>query len=124
MIRILLVLSVLTSALFSVNVSAATATCTVTVRGVKFFFMARGTLMNRSNGSGLVKVNGRTVATFEGEQAKVSYLRKSFTIRNDRGDIVEGKLNNMMTGASTLTKMILPGEGIRLFNVPVNCSLN
>ncbi len=124
MIRILLVLSVLTSALFSVNVSAATATCNGTVRGVKLFFMARGSLMNRSNGTGLVKVNGRTVAVFDGEQAKVSYLRKSFTIRNDRGDIVEGKLNNMITGASTLTRMVLPGEGIRLSNVPVNCSMN
>ena len=38
-------------------------------------------------------------------------------------DIVEGKLNSMMSGAGTLTRMILPGEGIRVVNVPVDCDV-
>ena len=72
---------------------------------------------------GHVKINGRVVALFDGDAARISYLRRSFTISNARGDVVEGKLNNLSTGAATLTKLILPGEGVRIVNAPVNCSM-
>lgn len=123
MIRLLLVLSVLTSALFSVNVSAATATCNGKVGALKLDFFAKGSLLRKNDGSGQVKINGRVVAQFDGDEARISYIRRSFTIKNARGDIVEGRLNNLGTGASTLTKMVLPGEGINLVNVPVKCSM-
>lgn len=124
MFRFLLALTVLSGAMFSVNVSAATATCSGRVQGAKLFFMAKGSLMRKNDGAGLVKINGRVVAQFDGDAAKISYLKKSFTIRNARGDLVEGKLNNLNTGAATLTRMVLPGEGIRVVNAPVNCSVN
>lgn len=123
MIRTLLVLSVLTSALFSFQASAASAKCSGKVRGNSLYFYAKGSLTNKNDGVGHVKINGRVVAQFDGDYAKINYLFKTFTIKNNRGDIVEGKLNNLMSGAATLTKMILPGEGIRLFNVPVDCDM-
>ncbi len=123
MIRTLLILSVLTSALFSFQAGAASARCTGKVRGNNLFFYAKGSLMNKNDGEGHVKINGRVVAQFDGDYARINFFRKSFTIRNNRGDIVEGKLNNMMSGAGTLTRMVLPGEGIRLVNVPVDCDM-
>jgi hypothetical protein len=123
MIRTLLILSILTSALFSTQVSAATATCQGRYKNVRLSFLAKGSLMNKNDGSGYVKVNNRIVAQFDGDYARINYLMRTFSIRNHRGDIVEGKLNNIRSGASTLTRMILPGEGIRLFNVPVDCDM-
>jgi hypothetical protein len=124
MIRTLLILSIMTTALFSFGASASTATCKGTYKGVKLFFYAKGSLMNKNDGSGLVKINNRVVAQFDGDYARINYLMRTFSIKNNRGDIVEGKLNNLMTGASTLTKMILPGEGVKLYNIAVDCDMN
>lgn len=124
MIRFLLVLSVLTSSLFTVSASAATATCNGKVGGLKLDFFAKGSLVRKNDGIGQVKINGRVVAQFDGDSAKINYFTRSFTIKNARGDVVEGKLNNLMTGASTLTKLILPGEGTKIVTgVPVKCSM-
>lgn len=123
MIRILLTLTVLTSALFSFQAAAASASCTGKVRGAKLFFYAKGSLMNKNDGVGHVKINGRVVAQFDGDYARINFFTKSFSIRNNRGDVVEGRLSNMMSGAGTLTRMVLPGEGIRLVNVPVDCDM-
>lgn len=120
MIRFLLVLSILGS---SVSALAATATCNGKVGALKLNFFARGSLLRKNDGSGHVKINNRIVAQFDGDAARISYLRRSFTIRNERGDIVEGRLNNLNTGAATLTKLILPGEGVRVVNAAVNCSM-
>lgn len=124
MIRVLLVLSVLSSALFSVQAFAASASCNGKVKNHKLFFFARGSLMNKNDGSGHVKINNRVVAEFDGDAARINYIRRSFSIRNNRGDIVEGRLLNVRTGAAVLTRMVLPGEGIRVSEAPVKCSMN
>lgn len=124
MIRALLILSVLTTAFFSFQAGAATASCSGRYKDARLFFHAKGSLMNKNDGVGHVKINGRVVAQFDGDYARINYLRRSFTIKNNRGDIVEGRLTNIMSGAGVLTKMELPGEGIRLVNVPVNCRMN
>jgi hypothetical protein len=111
------------SVLFTVSAFGATATCKGKVQGKRLFFKAQGSVTRMEDGNGIVKINGKTVAHFDGEAAKVDYLRRKFSIRNQRGDVVEGKLHNIRTGASTLTKMVLPGEGITMFNVPVTCSM-
>ena len=123
MIRLLIALSVLTSSMFSGAVQAATASCNGKVGQYKLHFQARGSLIRKNDGVGFVKINGRVVAEFDGDAARISYLKRSFTIRNDRGDIVEGKLNNLRTGAGTLTRMVLPGERLNFTNSPVNCSM-
>ena len=123
MTGILLSLAIITTALLSANTHAATANCTGKVQAARLYFEARGSLMKKRDGVGHVKINNRVVAEFDGDAARINFLTKTFSIRNERGDVVEGKLHSVRTGASTLTKMILPGEGVRLFNVPVNCSV-
>ncbi len=124
MIRILLSLSILATVFVVPKAEAASiATCSGKVRGQTLFFYAKGSLMRKRDGEGFVKINNRVVARFDGDAAKINYLMKSFSIKNDRGDYVEGRVNSFATGASTLTRMELPGEGIRLVNVPVNCSV-
>ncbi len=124
MIRFLLAFSVLCGVFIVPEAEAATASCQGKVRGHTLSFYARGSLLRTRDGVGHVKINGRIVAQFDGDTAKINYLSKSFSIRNDRGDIVEGKVNNLRTGASTLTRMVLPGEGIRIVNAPVTCSVD
>jgi hypothetical protein len=100
---------------------ASTAGCEGKVNGRRLSFLAKGSLSNRANGMGYVKIDNRLVASFDGDAASIRYLSRTFSIRNSRGDVVEGKLNNILTGASTLRRLSLPGEGIELRNVPVKC---
>lgn len=122
MLRTLIVFGIVLSA--TTSAFGATASCRGSVKGKSLYFEATGSLTNKNNGRGLVKIDGRTVAHFDGDEAKVSYLRRSFTVKNQRGDFVSGKLNNIRTGASTLTKMELPGEGISLAGVRVQCRMH
>lgn len=122
-IRFLVALTVFATAAFAQNASAITATCSGKVQKSNLYFEAHGNPLNKSKGRGLVKINNRVVAEFQGAEAKVNYLAYTFSIRNDRGDVVRGKLNNVRTGASTVTLMDLPGEGIHLVNVPVICTV-
>ena len=124
MIRFILAFSVLCGVFIVPEAEAAVATCQGKVNGNTLSFYAQGSLLRTRDGAGHVKINGRVVARFEGDTAKINYLTKSFSIRNDRGDVVEGKVNNLRSGASTLTRMVLPGEGIRIVNAPVKCSVN
>lgn len=107
--------------LFSVQAMASTAGCTGTFQGKTLRFFAQGSLSNTSNGAGYVKINNREVARFEGAAANINYLARKFSIRNDRGDVVEGKLHNIVNGRSTLRLLSLPGEGVEVRNIPVNC---
>ncbi len=124
MVRLFLAMIFLSSALFTVNANAMSAACAGKFRNMNLKFFAQGSLLHKRDGSGFVKINNRIVAQFDGDAARINYLRKSFSIRNDRGDYVEGKVLSFSTGASTLTRMDLPGEGIRVVNVPVNCSVD
>ncbi len=121
--RTLLALVILCSSFISFSAFAKTAICSGRVNRASLYFEARGSLMKKRDGSGFVKINNRVVAEFDGDAARINYFKKTFSIRNDRGDIISGKLNNLSTGASTLTQMVLPGEGVTLSNVPVRCSV-
>lgn len=112
---------VLALAAFSIQGFASTAGCHGKINGKKLNFHATGSLSNTAAGDGYVKIDGREVARFEGSAANISYLARKFSIRNDRGDVVEGKLHNIMNGRSTLRRLSIPGEGIEITNVPVTC---
>lgn len=122
-IQFLVALTVFTMTVFAQNASALTATCSGKVQRSSLYFEAHGNLVNKSKGRGFVKINNRVVAEFQGAEAKVNYLAYTFSIRNDRGDVVRGKLNSVRSGASTVTLMDLPGEGVHLVNVPVICTV-
>lgn len=100
---------------------ASTAGCHGTVNGKKLNFYASGSLNNKKDGDGFVKIDGREVAKFEGSAASINYLARKFSISNDRGDVVEGKLHNLFNGRSTLRLLSIPGEGIEIKNIPVTC---
>lgn len=123
MIRILFALVLVAVALLAEQARAMTATCSGRYQRASLYFEAHGSLLHKRDGRGFVRINNRVVAEFDGDAAHINYLRKTFSIRNDRGDVVEGRLNSVSTGASTLTSMVLPGEGIRVANVPVNCNV-
>lgn len=123
MIRYLIALSFLSGVFIMPEAEASVVNCHGRVRGQTISFYAQGSLVRQRDGVGHVKIAGRIVARFDGDAARVNYLAKSFSIRNDRGDLVEGKVNNFSTGSSTLTRMVLPGEGIRVVNLPVSCSV-
>lgn len=100
---------------------ASVAGCEGKYKGKKLSFLARGSMSDTDDGIGYVKINGREVARFDGEEAQIRKWARKFSIRNDRGDIVEGKLNNIFNGNATLSRLVLPGEGINAKNVPVKC---
>lgn len=100
---------------------ASVAGCEGKYKGKKLSFMARGSMNDRDDGIGFVKINNREVARFDGEEAIIRKWSRTFTISNDRGDLVEGKLNNIFNGNATLRKLVLPGEGINAKNIPVKC---
>jgi hypothetical protein len=106
---------------FASSLFAATAGCTGNYRGMALEFYAQGDVFNRNNGFGWVKVNGRKVADFDGEQSSVDFLRQRFSARNNRGDVVEGQLTNLGRRTGTLVLLRLPGERINLRNIPVSC---
>ncbi len=108
---------------FASAAQAATASCSGKFRNLNLFFKAQGSIAHKNDGTGFVKINNRVVAQFDGDAANINYLTQSFRIRNNRGDVVEGKLHNL-SGAATLTRLELPGEGIRIYNTPVRCSVN
>lgn len=100
---------------------ASTAGCDGKINGKNMSFRAQGSLSNMDSGKGQVKVNGKEVANFDGEALSLSKFRRTFYIENARGDVVQGKLNNIFSGAATLVRLSLPGEGIEVRNVPVSC---
>lgn len=106
---------------FSIQGFASTAGCHGQVNGKKLSFFASGSLNNKKDGNGFVKIDGREVARFEGSAASINYLSRKFSISNDRGDVVNGKLHNIFNGRSTLQRLSIPGEGIEIKNVPVTC---
>ncbi len=106
---------------FASSVFASTAGCTGTYRGTRLEFYAQGDVFNPRNGFGWVKINGKKVADFDGDEARINYLGLNFTARNNRGDEVRGQLNNIRTRAGTLALLSLPGERINYRNVPVSC---
>lgn len=114
-------LALLSLLLVSNGALANTAGCEGKINGKRFSSVAHGNMNNRQDGMGFVKIDGREVARFDGDAASISYLRRTFSISNDRGDMVQGKLNNIITGRATLRKLTIPSLGIDVRNIPVKC---
>jgi hypothetical protein len=112
---------ILTLSAFCAHGFASTAGCYGKVNGKKLNFYASGSMNNKDEGNGFVKIDGREVSKFEGSAANINYLGRKFSIRNNRGDVVEGKLHNIFNGRSTLRRLSIPGEGIEIKDVPVTC---
>lgn len=85
----------------------------------------KGLIMNMSNtdtGQGSISVNGRAVAGFEGEDLRINYLFQTFKVRNNHGDLVEGRVTNMLKQTGTIKRLYVPGFGIDYRNIPMSCT--
>ncbi len=100
---------------------AAIARCEGVHRGSRIIVHAQGNPTNTRNGTGHISVAGRQVAQFDGSQLRVNYITRTIRGANDQGDRVEGRLNNLSSGASTITRLQIPAYGIDYRNISVVC---
>lgn len=121
MLKILSLVSLVGLTLIMPKVHAATAGCEGVIKGKKIIFHARGSLARTDDGIGIVKIDGRELAHFDGDELNLSYLRRKFSIKNGRGDYVEGQLMNLITGTAVLKRLKIPAYGIDYRNKPVKC---
>lgn len=121
------VMCLITAALISGTVMAAPTrgTCTGSYRGKKIVF--KGLIMNMSDtdtGRGSISVGGRVVAGFEGEDLRINYLFQTFKVRNNHGDLVEGRVNNLFKQTGVIKRLYVPGYGIDYRNIAMACTQN
>ena len=121
------VMCLITAALVSGTVLAGPTrgTCIGNYGNKKIVF--KGLIMNMSNtdtGRGSISVGGRNVADFEGEDLRINYLFQTFKVRNNRGDLVEGRVNNIIKQTGIIKRLYVPGYGIDYRNIPMVCTQN
>ena len=76
---------------------------------------------NKDSGQGSVSVGGRVVADFEGTDLKINYIFQSFKVRNARGDLVEGRVKNLIKKTGVIKRLYVPSFGIDYRNIPMTC---
>lgn len=121
------VMCLITAALISGTVLAGPTrgTCTGVYAGKKIVF--KGLIMNMRDtdtGRGSISVGGRVVAGFEGEDLRINYLFQTFKVRNNHGDLVEGRVNNIIKQTGVIKRLYVPGFGIDYRNIPMACTQN
>lgn len=77
--------------------------------------------LNVKSGSGKLYQNGRHIADFDGDEAKMSILRGTFRAENARGNILDVKLTNMAKKTGIAKRIYVREYGVDLYNVPVQC---
>ena len=117
-------LGILFLSLLSLEAFASNVGCTaVSYKGKRIDFWANGELFNPRNGSGVIRIDGREVAHFDGRDLDINLLGKSFKASNDRGDFVSGRILNISTHSSIITELTIPAFNIRYTNIPVRCEV-
>ena len=76
---------------------------------------------NKDSAQGSVSVGGRVVADFEGADLKINYIFQSFKVRNARGDLVEGRVTNLIKKTGVIKRLYVPSFGIDYRNIPMTC---
>ena len=99
--------------------------CRGTYRGKKIEF--RGNLRemtNFSSGAGTLHYDNRVIANFEGNDLKVNLLLFSFKMRNDHGEMIDGRATNVSKMKANISRIYVPSYGIDITNLPVSCWRN
>ena len=96
--------------------------CQANYKGKKIVFtgMLREKLNFKSGKGGLV-FDRRPIADFEGDDLKVGLIFRTFKMKNDRGDILEGKVVDADKATGLITRLYVRGSGLDLSNVPMQC---
>ncbi|MFP5384506.1 MAG: hypothetical protein ACLGHN_00405 [Bacteriovoracia bacterium] len=76
---------------------------------------------NKDSAQGSVSVGGRVVADFEGTDLKINYIFQSFKVRNNRGDLIEGKVTSLSKQTGIIKRLYVPSFGIDYRNIPMTC---
>ena len=71
--------------------------------------------------TGSLEVDGREVARFEGRDVQLSFLSRTFVVKNDQGDMAEGKLNNPIRKTGVISRLYVPAYGIDYRNIAMSC---
>lgn len=96
--------------------------CSGTYKGKKIIFNGLMTHpTNTDTAEGSISVGGRIVADFEGEDLKINYIFQTFKVRNNRGALVEGRVNNMFKKTGVISRLYVPEFGIDYRNIPMAC---
>jgi hypothetical protein len=118
-ISLLLCLTLLTT---GTQAAARIGGCTGEHKGVAIEM--KGVMSDNTNldtARGIVLIDGREVAAFEGSNFEMSILRRSFSVRNNQGDYAEGKVTNVFTRSAVLKRLYIPGYGIDYREVHISC---
>lgn len=73
------------------------------------------------NGEGTVTLNGRMIARFDGRGLDYSLLRKSFSVKNDHGDLIAGYATNVSQKKGKITQLRVPAFGVALKDIDISC---
>lgn len=73
------------------------------------------------NGEGSVILNGRQIARFDGRGLNYSLLRRSFSVRNDQGDVIVGHATDIHQKKARITALQIPAYGVNLKNLDITC---
>ena len=121
------ILCLITTSLICSSVLAAPTRGTCTGQHGRNRIVFKGLIINMTDtdtGRGSISVNGRQVAAFEGEDLRINYIFQTFKVRNNHGDIVEGKVNNLVQLTGMIKRLYVPGYGIDYRNIPMKCTRN
>lgn len=78
-------------------------------------------LRDFKTGKATIAVEGREVASFDGADANINYLKLSFTVQNTRGESLEGKVTDLRGGVSMISLLSVPSYGINFRNFSITC---
>lgn len=96
--------------------------CNGTYRGKKIIFNGLMTHpTDKDTAEGSILIDGRIVADFEGEDLRINYFFQTFKVRNNRGALVEGKVNNLLRKTGVISRLYIPEFGIDYRNIPMVC---
>lgn len=116
---------IVTATLLSSAAFAGKGGCAGVYKGKRIIFNGLITNpMDTSTGNGHIIVGGRRVADFDGEDLKINYLFRTFKVRNNHGDMVEGKVTNITKMTGVMSRLYVRGFGIDYRNIPMTCWSN
>lgn len=84
--------------------------------------MPKKSIAGLSKAAGTISVNGREVAKFQAGDLKTNLLKRSFKVRTNHGEVLDGKVTDM-GDLKARVDLSVPAFGVELTNFPVQCKI-
>ena len=107
--------------ILSTNVLAIAGGCRGSFEGQEILINVYGEGSDPREATGTLMVDGREVSRFDGRDARINYFLQSAKVSNAQGDTVEGKVLSLIEKTGMITRLEVPGYGINMRNIPVQC---